>query len=240
MRKLPVVALPLLQASQVWGLIYDTILPSAKPTITEDFRNCLIMDDPQPFFEPPEPTGLFSIALFSYFKNLNKDCPFTDFDVFGVPTCPYPELSKICSFTDVAPKTQLPAWSSHGSVASSWWEKHSSSMVEFADYCPNRWFDTMGSVAYGGLRLNNTISFAACRDEGILGDTLRAPKATQASTTASQQTITSTASAIDAEETSKLTTNGGVRRAGNTGLWKVAATGFAAIAVNSVLQTTWL
>ncbi|CAF3562936.1 unnamed protein product [Fusarium graminearum] len=235
MRKFPAIALSLLQASLVWGLIYDTILPSAKPTITEDFRNCLIMDDPQSFFEPPEPTGAFSTALFSYFKDLNKGCPFTDLDVFGVPTCPYPEISKICSFTDVAPKTHLPAWSSHGSVASSWWKEHSSSMVEFADYCPNRWFDTMGSVAYGGLRLNNTISFAACRDRDILGDALRAPKATQASTTASQQTITSTASQINAEETSEETANGAIGRAENTGLWKVAATGLAATAVNSVL-----
>ncbi|EXA31299.1 hypothetical protein FOVG_17421 [Fusarium oxysporum f. sp. pisi HDV247] len=235
MKKPFVITLPLLQALPAWGLIYDTILPSAKPTITEDFRNCLIMDDPQSFFEPPEPTGAFSTALFSYFKDLNKGCPFTDLDVFGVPTCPYPELSKICSFTDVAPKTHLPAWSSHGSAASSWWKEHSSSMVEFADYCPNRWFDTMGSVAYGGLLLNNTISFAACRDRDILGDALRAPKATQASTTADQQATTLTTTQVDAEETTKKTANGVVGRAENTALWKVAATGLAATAVNSVL-----
>lgn len=221
-----------LQTTAALASIFDTIFPTAKPTITQDFRECLIMDDPETYFSGPEPTGALLSAVDSYADYLHKDCPFTDVDVAGLPVCPFPELSKWCSFSAAAPKTLLPVWSSFGSMASTWWAHNSAEIVDYADSCPNRWFKTMVRVPYGALRLNNTIAWAACHAQANPDGALRTPKPTTATTTTEQP-----AEATDKEATDKKATvndNGAVGRAKDVVLWKIAATGLAVAALNSI------
>ncbi|KAF4450548.1 hypothetical protein F53441_6328, partial [Fusarium austroafricanum] len=158
--KAPTVLL-LLQATIAAASIFDTIFPSEKPTVTRDDRECLFSDF-YPYWSAVTPTGALSTALLSYGDVLQKDCPWTDTDVQGLPKCTYPPLSDWCSFSDAAPKTLLPAWSSYASSASAWWEENKQDIVQGARDCPRRWWNKMINVPYAYARLNNTISWGAC------------------------------------------------------------------------------
>jgi hypothetical protein len=141
--------------------IFNTLFPSEKPAVTEDPVDC-IFEDFYPYFSALTPNGSLSTALLSYGDVLIKDCPLTDVDVMGLPTCPYPALSDWCAFSDHAPTSLLPEWSSFGSAASSWWGHNSADAVNFARICKKKWFNAMIGVVYGSARLNNTIHWGEC------------------------------------------------------------------------------
>ncbi|KAM5343485.1 hypothetical protein ACJ41O_012022 [Fusarium nematophilum] len=222
------------QASSAVALIFESLFPTEEPTVTKDPRECLFLDLHQ-YFSGPEPSGDLMTALLSYGDELNKDCPWTDRDVMGLSSCPYPAQSVWCAFSKTAPASILPAWSSHGSEAASWWGKHSSDIVEYAHMCPKKWFNAMISAPYGYARLNNTINWAACYVEAHPTDDaklLETPRPQPTSATTGMK-----ASETGPEETAKPADerNGIVGRAEEVGMWKVAGTGLAAMAVNSVL-----
>ncbi|KAM0559702.1 hypothetical protein ACHAPJ_004226 [Fusarium lateritium] len=154
-------ALLLLHATTAAATIFDTLFPSAEPTVTEDPRECLFSDF-YPYWSAVTPTGALSTALVSYGDVLQKDCEWVETDILGIPTCTYPALADWCSFSDAVPKTLLPAWSSYASSASAWWQENKQDIVEGARDCPNRWFNQMLIVPYAYVRLNNTISWGAC------------------------------------------------------------------------------
>jgi hypothetical protein len=141
--------------------IYDTLFPTEKPVVVEDPVDC-IFEDFYPYFSALTPNGSLSTALLSYGDVLIKDCPLTEVDVMGLPTCPYPALSDWCAFSDHAPTSLLPEWSSYGSAASSWWGHNSADAVRFARVCKKKWFNAMIGVVYGSVRLNNTIHWGEC------------------------------------------------------------------------------
>ncbi|KAF4444210.1 hypothetical protein FACUT_791 [Fusarium acutatum] len=153
----------LLKASLASASLFDTIFPTEKPTITRDPRACLLSDF-YPYWSGLTPTGKLSTALLSYGDVLQKDCKWDSVDVVGVPTCTYPALADWCAFSDVVPTSLLPAWSSLGSSASSWWAGNKDDIISGAQECPERWFNQMVGVAYAQLQLNNTITFGACYD----------------------------------------------------------------------------
>ncbi|KAH6964511.1 hypothetical protein HG530_003878 [Fusarium avenaceum] len=155
------VAILFLHFSAANGVIYNTLFPSERPAVTEDPIDC-IFEDFYPYFSALTPNGSLSTALLSYADVLMKDCPLTDTDVMGLATCPYPALSDWCSFSDHAPTSLLPAWSSYGSSASSWWASNSAHAVKYARICKKKWFNQMIGVVYGSVRLNNTIHWGEC------------------------------------------------------------------------------
>ncbi|RFN52979.1 hypothetical protein FIE12Z_2750 [Fusarium flagelliforme] len=173
----PAVAIVLLQSSIVNGAIYDTLFPTAKPTTSDNDVDCMF-EDFYPIFSAITPNGSLSTALLSYGDELIKDCPLTDVDVMGLPTCPYPALPDWCAFSDHVPTTLLPAWSSYGSSAWSWWSEHSSYAVKYAHVCKKKWFNAMIGVVYGSVRLNNTIHWGECYAQGqaqaTMGDKIEA------------------------------------------------------------------
>ncbi|KAJ4168322.1 hypothetical protein NW754_013656 [Fusarium falciforme] len=223
------------QAAAATALIYDALFPREEPMVTRDPRECNFLNL-HPYFSGPTPTGALETALISYGDELNKDCPWTDRDVMGLRTCPYPAQSVWCAFSKSAPASVLPAWSAHGSEAASWWGKHSSEIVEYAQMCPKKWFYAMISAPYGSIRLNNTINWAGCYVEAHpTGDNkvLKTPAPKSNSATTGMK-----ASETGPAETERPTgdSNGVGRRAEDPDLWKVAGTGLAAMAVNSVLS----
>ncbi|CAG7562528.1 unnamed protein product [Fusarium equiseti] len=168
----PSVAIFLLQCSAANGAIYDTLFPTAKPTTSDNDVDCMF-EDFYPIFSALTPNGSLSTALLSYGDELIKDCPLTDEDVMGLPTCPYPAPSDWCAFSNHAPTTLLPAWSFYGSSASSWWSEHSSYAVKYAHVCKKKWFNAMIGVVYGSVRLNNTIHWGECYAEAQAQATAR-------------------------------------------------------------------
>jgi hypothetical protein len=140
--------------------IYDTLFPTEKPVVVEDPVGCIFED--YPYFSTLTPNGSLSTMLLSYGDVLIKDCPLTEVDVMGLPICPYPALSDWCTFSDHAPTSLLPEWSSYGSAASSWWGHNSADAVKFARICKKKWFNAMIGVFYGSVRLNNTIHWGEC------------------------------------------------------------------------------
>ncbi|KAG7409939.1 hypothetical protein Forpe1208_v011685 [Fusarium oxysporum f. sp. rapae] len=153
----------LLKASFASASIFDTIFPTEKPTVTSDPREC-IFSDFYPYWSGVEPNGKLSTALLSWGDVLQKDCKWDSVDVVGIPTCTYPALADWCAFSDVVPTSLLPAWSSLGSSASSWWAENKDDIISGAHQCPKRWFNQMVGVVYAQVRLNNTITFGACYD----------------------------------------------------------------------------
>ncbi|KAM5520588.1 hypothetical protein FOXYSP1_14478 [Fusarium oxysporum f. sp. phaseoli] len=166
-----------------------------KPTVTSDPREC-ILSDFYPYWSGLEPTGKLSTALLSYGDVLQKDCKWDSVDVVGIPTCTYPALADWCAFSDAVPTSLLPAWSSLGSSASSWWAENKDDIISGAQQCPKRWFIQMVDVVYAQVRLNNTITYGACYDlakrhvEASLTDGPEASE-TSASTATSGQGATS-------------------------------------------------
>ncbi|KAM4066210.1 hypothetical protein HRG_000346 [Hirsutella rhossiliensis] len=135
-------AIVIVEATVVTAAIFDTILPTTKPAITKDPWTCTT-EPLQKYFMPPKPTGLLLDALVSYGEDLKKDCKPTLTDAMGNPECEFPAHSKWCAFAAAVPSVLVSEYSSYGSAASSWWSESSSEAVEFATYCPNRWFTAM-------------------------------------------------------------------------------------------------
>ncbi|KAF4951377.1 hypothetical protein FGADI_7575 [Fusarium gaditjirri] len=165
-----------------------------------------------------EPTRKLSTALLSYGDVLQKNCKWDSVDVVGVPTCTYPTLADWCAFSDVVPTSLLPAWSSLGSSALSWWAENKDDIISGAQECPRRWFNQMVGVAYAQLGLNNTITYGACCDlakrhveahstEGPEAPETLASTATsgQGATSNSEPTATETSTSNNTENTSRAT-----------------------------------
>lgn len=129
------------------------LLPTAKPTVKEDYWMCATKNYSS-FFNPPLPTGTLLSAIMSYSDKLLESCT--------EPICPYPEASEWCVFATAAPTAVLPAYSSHASIASLWWEDLSSSAIELAEICPHYWYDALTDDPSSAAWLNNTIIMGEC------------------------------------------------------------------------------
>ncbi|KAG8670659.1 hypothetical protein FPOAC2_07490 [Fusarium poae] len=151
----------ILQMSVVSASIFDTILPTTQGTITSDPWRCYTHTF-ESFFDVPKPTGALFDALVDHGDEMQKGCKSTLTDAMGMRVCTFPPHSELCDFTKFAPSSLLTEYSSYGSIASSWWAEHSSEAVEYAEYCPNRWFRAMTSLPHGAVWLNDTIAFAGC------------------------------------------------------------------------------
>ncbi|KAL4724366.1 hypothetical protein ACLX1H_008980 [Fusarium chlamydosporum] len=225
------VAILFIQFSAVNCVIYDTLFPSERPAVTEDPIDC-IFEDFYPYFSALTPNGSLSTALLSYADVLIKDCPLTDTDVMRLITCSYPALSDWCSFSDHAPTTLLPAWSTYGSSASSWWASNSAHAVKYARICKKKWFNQMIGVVYGSVRLNNTIHWGECYAQahatldGKVSATATATTGMKATPMEPQETK-GTSREDDKDESSS---NGSKGRTGDARL--LAGTGFLAAALN--------
>ena len=212
-----------------------TLMPIAEPTITRDPWYCATENIAQ-YFDVPKPTGALLDELLIYGDKLIEDCTLTITpSATVVPTCPFPEWTSWCGFTTAAPREVLPAYSSHGSVASSWWAAHSSRAVEVVQRCPNTWIREMREALWGEVWLNDTIAFAACYAEEHEIDK---PSTTTQSKSGSLET-TSTISTIvptQAQVTAKTALpNSVIGRVESVKVIVVAGAGIAAAAVNSVL-----
>ncbi|KAJ4110264.1 hypothetical protein NW768_012024 [Fusarium equiseti] len=244
----------LLQFSAVNAAVYDTPFPTAKPTTSDNDIDCMF-EDFYPIVSALTPNGSLSTALLSYGDELIKDCPLTDVDVMGLPTCPYPALSDWCAFSDHAPTTLLPAWSSYGSSASSWWSEHSSYAVKYAHVCKKKWFNAMIGVVYGSVRLNNTIHWGECyaqaEAEATTGDKIGATsKLTTEATTGMRATSTaptetqraSDGTEVNTEKAQETTTeahsqesNGFRILARGVDVWLMIVGGYVAVIVGGAL-----
>jgi hypothetical protein len=207
--------------------IYSSLMPTVPPSITEDPWDCAT-ENITKFFDLPKPTGNLLDALLSYGDKLNENCTIT-VPATGtiLPTCPFPPQSELCAFATSAASELLPAYSSYGSAASSWWSAHSSGALSMAKYCPNRWYGMMRDTLDADVWLNDTIAFGNCYAE--------------AHATSEAPTITAT------ESVTKATTSGGtalepkekpnnvVGRMDGVEMLAVAGMGLAAAAVNSAL-----
>ncbi|KAM0491924.1 hypothetical protein ACHAP8_010297 [Fusarium lateritium] len=238
-----------LQISTVNAAIYESLFPTARPTTSDNGIDCMF-EDFYPIFSALTPNGSLSTALLSYGDELIKDCPLTDVDVVGLPTCPYPALSDWCSFSDHAPATLLPAWSSYGSSASSWWSEHSSYAVKYAHVCKKKWFNQMIGVVYGSARLNNTIHWGECYAQAhatVDGKVTETPTSTTKAITGMKVTSMvpeeTRATSEEIEETSKEAqgtvkadqieeSNGNQVKVRGADVWLIAGGGFAAAFVN--------
>ncbi|KAF5023086.1 hypothetical protein F66182_4843 [Fusarium sp. NRRL 66182] len=221
-------AVVLLQVSAAAASIFDTILPTTRGTITSDPWECAT-ETPESYFDVPKPTGKLLNALLDHGDAIQEGCQSTMTDALGMSACTFPPQSQWCDFTKSAPSSLLPAYSSYASVASSWWAEHSSAAVDYAKYCPNRWFRAMTSYPYGAVWLNDTIAFAGC---------YAAAHATNELKTTLSATATAGMKATEAGVTATATAenrNGIVGKRDDVEMWMVAGTGLAAAAVNSIL-----
>ncbi|KAF7555884.1 hypothetical protein G7Z17_g1809 [Cylindrodendrum hubeiense] len=223
----PPTAVLVLQATAAIASIFDTILPTTKGTITSDSWQCATQTF-ESYFDVPKPTGKLLDPILDYGDTLLKGCKSTLTDAMGMSACTFPPQSDWCGFTKSAPSSLLPAYSSYGSVASSWWAEHSSSAVEDSKYCPNSWFKAMNSLPYGATWLNVTIAFAGCY---VAAHPTGNAKTTLAATTTAALKATGSVS----KATSTVNNANGVGRRDGAEMWVVAGTGLAAAAVNSIL-----
>lgn len=130
----------------------SAILPTAKPTVTDDWYCALSAYSP--YFDPPKPTGTLLSALQSYGSKLQESCT--------EKRCPYPDATSWCGFTTAAPTAALPAYTSYASSASVWWANHSSSAMDLAQECPYYWYDALTDIPSTPGWLNMTIINAEC------------------------------------------------------------------------------
>ncbi|KAJ3456231.1 hypothetical protein MRS44_016254 [Fusarium solani] len=220
----PTTAIPSLHVTGSIASLFDTILPTERPTITSDPPECTTRSF-ESFFDVHKPTGELDSAFLSFGSELNKGCESTFIDVMGRSACTNPPRSKVCSFSDYVPSTLLSEYWSFGGVASSWWAEHSSQAVENAAYCPNRWYRAMKAVPYGEVWLNDTLAIVGCYVVAHATSTSTDNKAPTATSGigVSQTGVKATITAENA--------NGG-SRGQNVELWAVTAAGFAVAAVN--------
>ncbi|KAF4946569.1 hypothetical protein FGADI_11083 [Fusarium gaditjirri] len=219
-----------LQVGVATASIFDTILPTTRGTITSDPRQCATHTF-ESFFDVPKPTGALLDAILDHGDAIQKGCKSTLTDAGGMSVCTFPPQSDWCAFTKSAPSSLLTAYSSYGSIASSWWTDHSSEAVEYAEYCPNRWFRAMTSLPYGAIWLNDTIAFAGCY---AAANATGKPKMTL------KPTATAGPKAADTGETATATAaaeslNGISGKRDDIGMWMVAGTGLVVAAANTIL-----
>ncbi|RSL92424.1 hypothetical protein CDV31_015168 [Fusarium ambrosium] len=223
----PATTVLVLQIMAAAASIFDTILPTTKGTITSDPWQCATQTF-ESYFDVPKPTGELLDAILDHGDVLLKGCESTMTDAMGMPACTFPPQSDWCAFTKSAPSSLLPAYSSYGSIASSWWAEHSSAAVEDAKYCPNSWFKAMTSLPYGATWLNDTIAFAGCYAAAhVTGNT--------ETTRVAIATTGLKAGEEAAKPTATVDNDNGVRRRDDVGVWVVAGTGLAAAAANAIL-----
>ncbi|KAK2599165.1 hypothetical protein QQS21_005355 [Conoideocrella luteorostrata] len=150
-----------LQATAALASIFDTILPTTSPTITKDPWPCTtaVLEK---YFDPPKPTGELLAALLDYGDKLIDNCTPIGTDIIGKPICAFPPQSQWCAITTAMPKTLMSSYSAYGSSASSWWSRYASEAVDYATYCPGRWYRAMHAMPGGAGWLNDTIAFAGC------------------------------------------------------------------------------
>jgi hypothetical protein len=129
--------------------------------VTSDPWQCATENISQ-YLDVPKPTGSLLTALQSYGDKLIEPCIATATGP-GLPSCPLPSKSLCCGFATAAPSALLPAYSSYGSVASSWWASKSSAAASVSQYCPVGWSNVMPLL--GEVWLNDTIAFAECYSE---------------------------------------------------------------------------
>ncbi|RSM04593.1 hypothetical protein CEP52_006776 [Fusarium oligoseptatum] len=206
--------------------IFETILPTERPTITSDPSECATRSL-ESFFDVRKLTGELGSAFLSFGSELNKGCKSTFVDVMGNTACTNPPRTKICSFSDYAPSTLLSEYWYFGSMASSWWAEHSSQAVENAAYCPNRWFRAMRAVPYGEVWLNDTLAIVNCYVEA------------HATSTSSDTQVPTSTNSIGVSQTGVAATvttenSNGIGRSQNVESWAVIAAGLALGAVNSL------
>ncbi|KAM0491922.1 hypothetical protein ACHAP8_010295 [Fusarium lateritium] len=217
----------ILQLSVVSASIFDTILPTTKGTITSDPWQCATQTF-ESFFDVPKPTGALLDALMDHGDAIQKGCKSTLTDAMGMPACTAPPQSDWCAFTESAPSSLLTAYSSYGSIASSWWAEHSSEAMEYAEYCPNRWFRAMTSLPFGAIWLNDTIAFAGCYAAAHSGDK---PSENLQATTTTEPTPTYAGTSAAASATESVNSVGG--KQDDRGVW--AARIGLALAINVLL-----
>ncbi|KAF5244278.1 hypothetical protein FANTH_7788 [Fusarium anthophilum] len=219
-----------LQVSVAAASIFDTILPTTKGTITSDPWQCATHTF-ESFFDVPKPTGALLDAILDHGDAIQKGCKSTLTDAMGKSVCAFPPQSDWCAFTKSAPSSLLTAYSSYGSLASSWWAEHSSEAVEYAEYCPNGWFSAMTSLPYGAVWLNDTIAFAGCH---AAAHATGKPKTTLKATATAGPKATGTATGATATAATE-NRNGIAGKRDDVGMWVVAGTGLAATAANTLL-----
>ncbi|KAF2421785.1 hypothetical protein EJ08DRAFT_665060 [Tothia fuscella] len=203
-----------------------TLLPTAKPTITRDPWTCAT-ESPKQFFDVPKPTGNLLTALLSYGDVLLQTCTATGTAALA---CPYPDKSKWCGFSTAAPTSLLPAYSTYGSVVSSWAAKHTSQALDLAQRCPVAWYNAMWDTPGGQSWLNETLIFADCYDQIKLANSMpSSPTISTPTSTASRSGISFTTPQATGARISN-----GVRRTADGSGWVVGATGLAAVAMNGV------
>jgi len=137
------------------------LMPSASPTGSRDPWECITMKLPQ-YFDVPTATGSLKEALGSYGSEMIKTCT-------GKPieriSCPFPEKSQWCGFSTAAPTSVMGAYSSYGSVASSWWAARSSSASLLASMCSHGWYKASTNHPANQALLNETIILGECHAE---------------------------------------------------------------------------
>lgn len=223
--------------------MHITLMPRAEPTATKDPWQCATENITQ-YFDVPKPTGSLLTALQSYGDKLIETCTPT-FSGTALPSCPFPPKSLWCGFTTAAPSAVLPAYSSYGSVASSWWSAHSSAASSVAQACPVSWSKVMTETPGGEAWLYDNIVFAECYAEAhpTTGSSTTGSSATGSATTGLTATTETTRSGATGGGSTPTPTptstptkapNGVVGRTEGVEMWMVAGTGLAAAAMNSV------
>lgn len=211
-----------------WAALYETILPSERPTATKDPWQCTTETLPQ-YFDVPKPTGRLASAVQSYNLELVKGCEPTGLNAHGIPVCAFPEPSKWCAFTTAAPSTLLPEFSSYASSASSWWSARSSTAIELAEECPSGWFKAMVDTPGGSAWLNLTLIFSECYAEAHTTSSISWITSAPSATTTSRITGTGPQSTTP---TSNVDNVGGRE---SVEMLMLASTGLTAAVVNSIL-----
>ncbi|EPE35193.1 hypothetical protein GLAREA_10889 [Glarea lozoyensis ATCC 20868] len=210
--------------------VYQTVIPTAVPTLSRDPWQCATENITQ-YFDVPMPTGNLLSALVSYGSTLIQTCSSSVIDDLNC----FPSKEKWCAFTTAAPASVLPEYRAYGSAASAWWAAHSSKAVDLAVECPNSWFDASMRFAGGPTMLNETIIFAACYAEVVTTMSSSVSKTTfSASATppvgVTRSGVTATSTPTATVQPTKSGVNG---RNEELGMWMFASTGLAAAAMHS-------
>ncbi|KAM7210949.1 hypothetical protein V8F06_013663 [Rhypophila decipiens] len=201
--------------------IHRTVAPTAPPTITSESWRCVTENATQ-FFKAPLPTGALFSAIDSYVEAKMAPCLKTVDPANRLYGC-YPSKEAWCGFTTAAPASLLPAWTSLGSSASSFWAAQSSAAVSLARQCPLRWYDASLGVPGGSARLNETIILSACYEEALRSGTATPTRVTTTTGTATRGT------------TSTSTKNAKNGREVPPEMWMVVSTGLAVAAMSAAL-----
>lgn len=214
-----------------------TSQPTIEPTFTIDPWECATKNISQ-YADLPKPTGALLEALRSYGDKLLQDCTPIVTGTVG-PSCPFPEKSLWCGLTTDVPTAALPAYTSFGSVASSWWSAHSSAVATVIEKCPITWDQMWREIPGGDAWLKDVIVFGECYADANSTD---ASSTVGSSSTNLPSPISQTDSESQVSSTSQsaatvATTdepNGVVGRTRNIEMWMVAGTGIAAAVMNAI------